>query len=465
VARNISLVAAFALVALGSPEAVAAADAGLSFESTRASFGDTYQFQVVEARFTAVNRGARPLSVTGIEAVSLAGEARPSKTRLLPGERLAVAVRQPVGDKLGLTTFRFKVKTDDAATPEIRLALAGFVQSAYDPETLRLDLGTVDRARGATGEVTVATREAASLTLVGTDEAPSWLRVAAAENGDPAALRLAVTAAPGAPLGAHEVRLLLRTGLASQPQLQLRVAAAVFGDFVPSLHHLDLGLARRGSSVGRDVEIRSRSGQPVSITGVAGAPAGVTWRESACAGAPQDVSCRGLRVELAPTTVGHVTGTLLVALANQEEPLPISFAAMAVEADQVVKDITAALAAGARDEGLPPELLPPAAPREARASPPEPGPRATLEWQSADEREAYGYLVYRADSRAGPYVRIDREIVWVDRIGPEPHHYRYVDEQVEVGRTYYYYVDYVTKSGRKQRFSPVASKTIVPVQP
>ncbi|HET9768294.1 MAG TPA: hypothetical protein VFS60_15680, partial [Thermoanaerobaculia bacterium] len=278
-ARIPPLVATLALVALGavSSPATAAANGGLVFESTRVSFGDVYQFAVAEALFTAVNRSSRPLSIGEIEAVSLAGEARASKTRLLPGERLEVAVRQPIGDKLGLTTFRFKVKTDDPATPEIRLSLSGFVQSAYEPETLRVDLGTVDRSRGAAGEVTVATREAASLALVKTDEAPSWLRVAAGESGDPAALRLAVTAAPGAPLGLQEVRVLLRTDLASQPQLQLRVVAAVFGDFVPSPPHLDLGLARLGSSVGGDVEIRSRSGQRVSITGVAGAPAGVTW--------------------------------------------------------------------------------------------------------------------------------------------------------------------------------------------
>ncbi|HET9767701.1 MAG TPA: hypothetical protein VFS60_12680, partial [Thermoanaerobaculia bacterium] len=190
------------------------------------------------------------------------------------------------------------------------------------------------------------------------------------------------------------------------------------------------------------------------------------WRESACDGAPQDVSCRRLRVELAPATIGQLKGTLSVALANQAEPLPIAFAAVAVAADQVVKDLTAALAAGAREEGLPPELLPPPpAPRESRPSPPEPGPQATLQWQAADEREAYGYLVYRSDSRAGPYVRINPQLLWVDRIGPEPHRYRYVDEDVEVGKTYYYYVDYVTKSGRKQRFSPMLSKTIVPVQP
>ncbi|HEX9639212.1 MAG TPA: hypothetical protein VGB99_16885 [Acidobacteriota bacterium] len=84
-----------------------------------------------------------------------------------------------------------------------------------------------------------------------------------------------------------------------------------------------------------------------------------------------------------------------------------------------------------------------------------------LEWKAAKERNIYGYLIYRSERREGPYLRINPELVHVrHQAGNSPSEYAFEDRQVEPCKTYYYYLDYVTGSGLKRRFSGMLSKPV-----
>ena len=85
--------------------------------------------------------------------------------------------------------------------------------------------------------------------------------------------------------------------------------------------------------------------------------------------------------------------------------------------------------------------------------------RNTLSWTAATEIGIYGYLIYRSGDRAGPYLRVNPEIVHVPDDGAEQHSYTWVDKDVEPGKTYYYYLDVVTVGGIKNRFSGIISRT------
>ena len=85
--------------------------------------------------------------------------------------------------------------------------------------------------------------------------------------------------------------------------------------------------------------------------------------------------------------------------------------------------------------------------------------RNTLSWTAVTETGVYGYLVYRSEDRAGPFLRINPEIVHVPDDGAEQHSYTWIDEDVVPGRTYYYYLDVVTVGGVKSRFSGIISRT------
>lgn len=87
----------------------------------------------------------------------------------------------------------------------------------------------------------------------------------------------------------------------------------------------------------------------------------------------------------------------------------------------------------------------------------------TLSWKVAEEAKVYGYIVYRSDHRDGPFQRLNRQIVRVkdaERDDAGQSRYRYVDAQVESGKTYYYFIDAISVQGRKQRLSGVKSRTI-----
>lgn len=91
------------------------------------------------------------------------------------------------------------------------------------------------------------------------------------------------------------------------------------------------------------------------------------------------------------------------------------------------------------------------------------GASTTLSWKVTDEAKVYGYIVYRSDLRAGPFQRLNREIVRVkDAQRDDAGHsrYHYVDATVEGGKTYYYFIDAISVQGRKQRLSGVKSRRI-----
>jgi len=91
-------------------------------------------------------------------------------------------------------------------------------------------------------------------------------------------------------------------------------------------------------------------------------------------------------------------------------------------------------------------------------------PEVVLRWTASEEDGVYGYLVYRADRREGPFRRVNQEIIHVARDQSEgAGTYRFVDTTVAAGRTYFYYLDAVSMGGLKQRLSGVISKEVAGV--
>src|SRR5690606_541596 len=88
--------------------------------------------------------------------------------------------------------------------------------------------------------------------------------------------------------------------------------------------------------------------------------------------------------------------------------------------------------------------------------------RNSLTWKVADEEGVFGYIIYRAEQREGPFLRINARIIRkhagpASKAGAGP--YRFEDSAIEAGRTYYYFIDAVSVGGRKQRLSGVKART------
>jgi hypothetical protein len=79
----------------------------------------------------------------------------------------------------------------------------------------------------------------------------------------------------------------------------------------------------------------------------------------------------------------------------------------------------------------------------------------TVRWSTASEVENFGYDVYRGDSEEGPFVRLTPKPIPGAGTSDEPHKYSYVDKDIDPTKEYWYYVESVSYSGVRERFTPV----------
>ena len=78
-----------------------------------------------------------------------------------------------------------------------------------------------------------------------------------------------------------------------------------------------------------------------------------------------------------------------------------------------------------------------------------------IKWATASEVENFGYDVYRAESEDGPFQRVTPKPVAGGGTVDEPQYYRWLDTTIEADKVYFYYVESISLSGERERFTPV----------
>jgi hypothetical protein len=83
-----------------------------------------------------------------------------------------------------------------------------------------------------------------------------------------------------------------------------------------------------------------------------------------------------------------------------------------------------------------------------------------VRWAAGNELGVYGYIIYRADSAQGPFVRLNRAVVRLQDGEPdgEVRRYRYADRTVEDGMEYFYVIDVIGINARRKRLPGMISK-------
>ena len=428
-----------------------------------ASFGEAYEGVLLTHRFAFRNRRTVPVRITELRPVSPRGRASAHPDLVPPGGLGYVLVEQPTGGRLGLASFRYALKADDGA-PERKLALTGFIQSAYDPDQPVVDMGTA--GPGASGSLELFSREVDRLEVREVLDAPAFLSVEAQGRAGPAqegvVLRLGLR--PDAPLGFHTGTLRVRTNVERQPEVPVLWRAGVFEDVLPSEGALDLGVVREGQPFVKVVQLERRSGERLEVERLETGDPAVKAEIVPCP-KPSD-SCRGLRLSGVGPPAGAPLGGTVTVVPKGSRPLSLPYSGILVGAQTTVKDLGLVEPKADKPLTFPPAT--PSPPQTGTASAPvvgRPGERrARLTWEAKQEKDTYGYLVYRSDRREGPFRRMNPEILRVSA-GPGPHVYTYVDEQVEPGHTYYYYLESMGRGGTKSRLSGVMAKVIPKAAP
>lgn len=109
----------------------------------------------------------------------------------------------------------------------------------------------------------------------------------------------------------------------------------------------------------------------------------------------------------------------------------------------------------------------PAEGRPAQAEEPAPKPSNTLRWTTASEVDNFGFDVYRGGAEEGPFVRLTSEPIPGAGTVDEPQSYSFVDDTIDPSEAYWYFVESISMSGVRERFTPVfrAAPKITPAEP
>ncbi len=78
----------------------------------------------------------------------------------------------------------------------------------------------------------------------------------------------------------------------------------------------------------------------------------------------------------------------------------------------------------------------------------------TLRWQTASEVDVFGFEVFRAELEEGPYETLQQDPMAGHGTTDEPHAYVFVDDTIEPGRGYWYWVEEITLNGARSKITP-----------
>ena len=88
-----------------------------------------------------------------------------------------------------------------------------------------------------------------------------------------------------------------------------------------------------------------------------------------------------------------------------------------------------------------------------------------IRWSTASEVDNFGFDVYRAEQESGPFERITPQPVSGAGTSDEPARYEYADASIKPDTQYYYYVESISMSGVREKFTPTFKAPIKSLPP
>ncbi len=347
----VALLGALALLSPGvalAQESSAAGSRGtgggtaLQFDRRHVTFEDRFQGETVEQRWTFVNTSDGPVELRSVRRSVAGADVQFSPAILLPGASGELRVRQSLGGRLGKVSFRYALVTSDSEELGYRVSLSGFAQSAYDPETISLDFGRVDRSEGGSVDFLLDSREIPRLELVAAESTVDAVGVTVVERTGEGERGLVLLAAlePGAPEGYLAGALTLQTNVAHHPAMTVGFRAVVVGDVSPSENPIDLGAVEQGSGLQHPVILRSRSGTPFRVARVEDDGGRITVEVTPCPEAETVDACHLLDLQLQAGDDRNFAGNLFVHLVDRkDDPIRLRYQGIVVRPGTQIRDL------------------------------------------------------------------------------------------------------------------------------
>jgi hypothetical protein len=99
----------------------------------------------------------------------------------------------------------------------------------------------------------------------------------------------------------------------------------------------------------------------------------------------------------------------------------------------------------------------PAAPEAAATPAPDPARSNTLRWTTKGGATNFSYEVFRAESEAGPFAKVNRELIpgYLMYRGQQVQRFSWTDTEIDPTKDYWYYVDSINLMKERARMTPV----------
>ena len=78
----------------------------------------------------------------------------------------------------------------------------------------------------------------------------------------------------------------------------------------------------------------------------------------------------------------------------------------------------------------------------------------TARWTTASEQDNFGFDVFRGDSENGEFTKLTKEPLLGAGTSDETHKYEFRDDTIDPCREYWYYVEGISTSGSREKFTP-----------
>ncbi len=78
----------------------------------------------------------------------------------------------------------------------------------------------------------------------------------------------------------------------------------------------------------------------------------------------------------------------------------------------------------------------------------------TARWTTASEQDNFGFEVFRGNTEKGEFTKLTAEPILGAGTSDETHKYEYRDDSIDPCREYWYYVEGISTSGSREKFTP-----------
>jgi hypothetical protein len=77
-----------------------------------------------------------------------------------------------------------------------------------------------------------------------------------------------------------------------------------------------------------------------------------------------------------------------------------------------------------------------------------------IKWATASELNNFGFDVFRGSTETGEFEKINEHTIAGAGNSDTPSRYEFADTTIEAGKAYWYYVESISMSGQREKFTP-----------